>query len=155
MYRLSPHDFFPGCHRLFPEGDTDTSPVASESSSAARGCGCGNCRCPEGARECNVRDSGQTINAGNGVSLVPLPLQGKSVFLIGDPGRRSKTRLPWAGIRSPFRGKTRRSAEEAEHPPVHARFHPPHSKSDCLHVKLNQTLGDCRVRRCFFGASSV
>ena len=40
------------------------------------------------------------------VLTVPLPLQGKSMFLTGDPGRRSKTRLPRAGIRSPFRGKT-------------------------------------------------
>ena len=27
------------------------------------------------------------------------------MFLTGDPRWRSKTRLPWAGIRSPFRGK--------------------------------------------------
>jgi len=44
-------------------------------------------------------------SCGNCVLTVPLPLQGKSMFLTGDPGRRSKTSLPWAGIRSPFRGK--------------------------------------------------
>ena len=41
-------------------------------------------------------------SCGNCVLTVPLPLQGKSMFLVGDPGRRSKTSVPWAGIRSPF-----------------------------------------------------
>ena len=53
---------------------------------------------------------------------VPLPLQGKSVFLIGDPGRRSRTRLPWAGIRSPFRGKNSMPGENAERKSVYVRF---------------------------------
>ncbi len=34
-------------------------------------------------------------------------LQGKSVFFDCDPGRRSRTSLPWASFRSPFRGKIR------------------------------------------------
>ena len=58
----------------FPRRGYGYQPGASESSSAAPGCGSRNCGCPEGARERNDRDSGKNL-CGNCVSPVPLPLQ--------------------------------------------------------------------------------
>ena len=54
---------FPGVHMSFPRRGYGCQPRASESSSAALGRGRGNCGCPEGARELNVRDSGQINEA--------------------------------------------------------------------------------------------
>jgi hypothetical protein len=63
---------------------------------------------PEGVQERKARDSGQTIDAENCVSPVPLPLQGNAVVFYYDPGRRTRTSLPWADIRSHFSGMRRK-----------------------------------------------